>query len=70
MNEKEMKEEIDRLRHKIDEETRVNAEIENYLKTHQTVLIFKMSPNEMYFNEKVNFPFLGFFSCTLKGPLF
>lgn len=38
MNEKEMKEEIERLRHKIDEEIRVNAEIENYLKTHQTEL--------------------------------
>ena len=37
IQEKDMKEEIEKLRHKVDEETRVNAEIESYLRTHQTV---------------------------------
>ena len=32
-----MKDEIEQLRHKVDEETRVNAEIESYLRTHQSV---------------------------------
>ena len=35
MAEKEMREEIDQLRQKIDEETRVNAEIESFLRAHQ-----------------------------------
>ena len=37
LQEKEMKDEIEQLRHKVDEETRVNAEIESYLRTHQSV---------------------------------
>lgn len=38
MNEMELKQEIDRLRAQVDEETRVNEEIEAYLRTHQTEL--------------------------------
>ncbi|CAH1781052.1 unnamed protein product, partial [Owenia fusiformis] len=42
LTENELKTEIDRLRQQVDEETRVNTEIEAYLRTHQTELETKV----------------------------
>jgi len=42
MSEKEMREEIESLRNKIDEETRVNAEMESFLRAHQMDLETKV----------------------------
>ena len=50
MQEKDMKEEIERLRHKVDEETRVNAEIESYLRTHQTVSLCLLSLKRIFWD--------------------
>ena len=37
MGEREMKDEIEKLKEKVDEENRVNAEIESFLRTHTDV---------------------------------
>ena len=37
MGEREMREEIEKLKEKVDEENRVNAEIESFLRTHTDV---------------------------------
>ncbi|XP_013389492.1 IQ domain-containing protein G-like [Lingula anatina] len=42
MAEKGMKDELESLRNKIDEETRVNAEVESFLQTHQKILSQKV----------------------------